>query len=131
MSLLLLDVPCDPIPCPRPRVSRFGTYYPAKYRSWRKEFSEALTESVEANGWDLPLRGALGVEIEFRCLRPRTSKLDHPKPDIDNYIKSVLDGANGILWDDDSQIIRIEATKSWQESPGIGIRIAEIRIPPL
>jgi Holliday junction resolvase RusA-like endonuclease len=33
------------------------------------------------------------------------------KPDIDNYIKLLFDGMNGIIYKDDCQIVALEATK--------------------
>lgn len=35
------------------------------------------------------------------------------KPDIDNIVKTILDALNGIAFDDDSQIVRIRATKTY------------------
>lgn len=45
----------------------------------------------------------VGVDLVFRCRtkRPR---------DLDNLVKLVCDALNGIAWDDDKQIHRIEAT---------------------
>jgi len=31
--------------------------------------------------------------------------------DLDNYVKTVLDGLNGIAWKDDSQVVKITAVK--------------------
>lgn len=38
------------------------------------------------------------------------------KPDIDNVIKSVLDGCNGVIYEDDSQVIEVIAKKSYSEN---------------
>ena len=38
------------------------------------------------------------------------------KPDIDNYVKAVLDGLNGLLFVDDKQIIELTARKKYSES---------------
>ena len=35
------------------------------------------------------------------------------KPDVDNVAKSVLDALNGVAWLDDSQVVRLEISKSY------------------
>lgn len=35
------------------------------------------------------------------------------KPDLDNAIKSILDGLNGIAYYDDKQVVQISASKKW------------------
>lgn len=45
------------------------------------------------------------------------------KPDLDNYIKSVLDGLNGLAFEDDNQIIRIDAIKLYSDHPRTEILI--------
>lgn len=39
------------------------------------------------------------------------SEPDTYKPDIDNIIKSVMDGLNGVAYKDDSQVVEIKAVK--------------------
>ena len=47
------------------------------------------------------------------------------KPDIDNLSKSILDACNGIIYKDDSQIVGLNATKYYSDSPGAEIEIRE------
>ena len=48
------------------------------------------------------------------------------KPDIDNIIKSIQDGLNGVAYDDDCQIVGIEAYKMYTEDqPRVEIRIKD------
>jgi len=125
MPLLLLDVPCEPVPCPRPRVSKFGSYYPPRYRNWKKDFGSQVARIAPfVSGVDLPLQKTLSVSIEVYCTRPKTSKLDFPKPDIDNYVKGVLDACNKLIWTDDSQITQLQARKSWGSPARIVIQVS-------
>lgn len=43
------------------------------------------------------------------------------KPDIDNIIKSLKDGMNGIVYRDDSQVVDIRAKKRYAENPLVKI----------
>ena len=43
--------------------------------------------------------------MEKAILRPNKS------PDLDNYVKLILDSLNGILWEDDRYIIEINSAK--------------------
>ena len=54
-------------------------------------------------------------------------KISHTKkPDLDNLVKLVLDAYNGVLYDDDSQIISLSLSKMYSSTPGIEINITEI-----
>nr|WP_320443163.1 RusA family crossover junction endodeoxyribonuclease [Limosilactobacillus oris] len=48
------------------------------------------------------------------------------KPDTDNYIKSTLDGLNGLLWDDDNQIVDLVASKFYSDNPRVEIEVEEV-----
>jgi Holliday junction resolvase RusA-like endonuclease len=64
----------------------------------------------------------------FQVTRPRTTKLDGPKPDIDNYLKSLMDAlTSAAVWDDDCQVVEVHALKKWAPSEGhINFQIEEI-----
>ena len=72
-----------------------------------------------------PVDGAIGIEIVFRAKRPKTVKRDYPTvaPDLDKYIRGVLDALTGIGYQDDSQVIDIKAEKVYSDSPGADIKI--------
>ena len=44
--------------------------------------------------------------------------------DIDNLIKSVADSLNGVIWDDDDQIVELHATKNYdKDRPRVEITV--------
>lgn len=66
---------------------------------------------------DVPLQATL----EFGYYSPTNNVAYPKKADIDNLSKFVLDSLNGVLYDDDKQVVRLNATKSWQcaKQPGL------------
>lgn len=48
------------------------------------------------------------------------------KPDVDNAAKGILDGATGIIWQDDSQIQCLSCGKFFGETPGTFVNVYQI-----
>jgi Holliday junction resolvase RusA-like endonuclease len=107
--------PISPVAASRPRVSRWGAYFTGTYKDFRIEAKPVIEKITE--GWQ-PTEAKLSVDIGIYPTKPKSTKLEFPRPDIDNYIKSVLDLCNGVLWKDDSQIVSIEAEKRWAKGEG-------------
>ena len=55
--------------------------------------------------------------------------VDHhvSKPDLDNVQKAILDGMNGIVFEDDSQVIDSRARKAYGPEPGVKVFIDEVK----
>ena len=73
-----------------------------------------------------PMVGPVGVDVRCVLARPKrlTRKADAdgllwaPKrPDVDNLVKTVLDGC-AAAWGDDAQVVRLTATKVYAERDG-------------
>lgn len=47
------------------------------------------------------------------------------KPDIDNIVKAILDGLNGIAYDDDKQVVDVKASKFYSVEPKVIIMISK------
>lgn len=45
------------------------------------------------------------------------------KPDLDNVLKAVGDGANGVAWADDRQIVCVVAQRVYAETPGVWVAV--------
>jgi Holliday junction resolvase RusA-like endonuclease len=119
----------DPTPASRPRVSRKGfAYYGKTYERYRREAKAALGAVKKPKG--CPLSGPLKVKIAFYCRSPKKPSNTWPIGDIDNHIKSILDSLNGWAWEDDVQIMWIEATKQYSANPRIEIEWEEYREQP-
>ena len=127
----------EPVPQLRPRVSSrpyIRVYDPPKVANFKR-----ILRSLAANQYSRPpLIGSLSVSLTF--YRPvqssisktarerRLSNQSKPvvKPDTDNYIKSTLDALNGVLWHDDSQIVKIEAEKKYSDHPKITVSVKPV-----
>jgi Holliday junction resolvase RusA-like endonuclease len=107
--------PISPVAASRPRVSKWGSYYTGTYKEFREQAVPVIEKVLE--GYE-PTDKNLRVYVQLYVDKPKSSKLDYPRPDIDNYLKSVFDLMNGRLWTDDRQIIFVEATKEWAKSTG-------------
>ena len=106
--------PINPVAASRPRVTTKGhTYYAGPYKDFRKNIKPLIEELTE--GFE-PLVGPLAVEVDIWVRKPKSTKLDSPRADIDNYVKAIFDCFNGILWEDDSQITIVHAMKAWTSS---------------
>lgn len=103
----------EPKPYERPRFAGGHAYNAPKYANYKKECQFLMKDVFKTN----PLENPLHVNFEFILPCPK-SKLKRPqnadvRPDLDNYIKAVLDAGNGILWRDDSQVISLSAKKKY------------------
>jgi Holliday junction resolvase RusA-like endonuclease len=86
----------------------------------------------------LPLSGPLRVYYSFYRQIPKSASkmrttqmlngMMHPitRPDLDNYNKFLSDCLNGIVWEDDSQVVELNAKKLYGEKEKTLIRIEPI-----
>ena len=128
--LIISDYP--PTPQGRPRVTKFVTYDPTAPQ--KKQFLKSIINQLPKK----PLTKPIALRLLFKIKRPKShynskgelkptaSFLPDKRPDLDNYIKFVLDALNGILYKDDAQIVIIFAKKKYADHSGIEIRIKEL-----
>ena len=124
-------LPCDPIPAPRPRATARGrfasVYHPPEYTRWKEGVAEAV-RGVNDRPPE-PLSVPLVVTVEVFVERPKTTKLTHPGPDIDNYAKGVLDAItqSGLIWADDKHVVDLRISKAWCDDtnpcPGFAVTV--------
>lgn len=124
-------LPCEPMPTPRPRATTRGgkfasVYQPREYMVWKAELAENVRGVNDFPS--VPLTSPLTVSVVARVEKPRTSKLPHPSPDVDNYVKGVLDAItdSGRFWADDKQVRDLRIVKRWADpdtAPGFEVTI--------
>jgi len=128
----------EPVAQGRPRFTTVGefprAYDPAKSRNYKDYVRLVATEHKP----DKPLEGPLELHVTVLRSIPKSfsrKKADAAergeirpttKPDADNYLKSVKDALNGIIWRDDSQIVRVVVEKYYSINPRIEIDVREM-----
>lgn len=128
----------EPVEQARPRATRMGRgirlYDPKKVSVYKKQLAMMCKFQYK----QAPLTGPLMVELNFfrhiqssiskkeRALRLSGSHRPVVKPDTDNYIKSTLDGLNGLLWEDDNQIVDLIAHKYYSDNPRVEIEVTQV-----
>ena len=80
------------------------------YKAFREESSKVLGKMFPK---PQPATGLLDVDVHVFVKRPKTTKFKHPRGDVDNFAKAVLDSLNGIIWGDDVQIFKLTVEKHW------------------
>ncbi|MFY1054686.1 RusA family crossover junction endodeoxyribonuclease [Ectopseudomonas khazarica] len=48
------------------------------------------------------------------------------KPDMDNVIKAIYDGLNGVVWKDDVQVVDAHVRKRFGDTPGVSVRVVPL-----
>jgi Holliday junction resolvase RusA-like endonuclease len=129
MKLTILG---EPIAKGRPRLTTFGgharAYTPKATRDAETNIRAQIVNQLPKDY--IPAAGAIFVNILIHRRKPTSTpkKVRHAikKPDLDNYLKTVLDAMNTIVFKDDSQIITIHASKVFGDKPRIEIDIGEV-----
>jgi len=122
----------------RPRASMIGghahIYTPKKTKDFEKKITR---EFLAAGGEKLPKPIPVRVTIVVFHKVPKSASkkkwadcLDQKirptkKPDIDNICKCVMDGLNGIAYEDDSQVVALIAYKYWAEDDFLEIHVTD------
>jgi crossover junction endodeoxyribonuclease RusA len=110
------------------RFVESSKYLPA----WRNAVKIAAEDAVITEGW-ARVSGPIELEVMFYLDRPSTvSAVKRPQPtvppDLDKLIRGVGDALTGVVYDDDSQVIRCLAWKVYADNrkPGAFIRVNEL-----
>ena len=128
-----------PIGKGRPKVtSRFGhafAYTPTRTKDYEQKIKMTyINNYTYFHRLDGPLEATIN---QYFPVPKGTSKVKHQKminneiqhtkkPDIDNIIKSILDGLNGLAYEDDSQIVSLTANKYYSDNPRVDVSIKKI-----
>jgi Holliday junction resolvase RusA-like endonuclease len=130
----------DPKGKGRPRFTRAGKFTRV-YTDKQTLDYEALIKfyAAEAMGSTDPLETPVSVYLYIRHAVPQSyskkrteaclSGLEQPckKPDIDNIAKTYLDGMNGVVFHDDTQVVDLHVKKVYSAVPGVDVMVMEVK----
>jgi Holliday junction resolvase RusA-like endonuclease len=112
------------VPKGRPRFAAGHAYTPTRTRRYEAIVRQCAKKVM--NGAE-PLKGALACSICVRIEPPQSKRKEleerggcawhTKKPDLDNLVKALLDGMNGIAFEDDSQICEMSLQKLYTLQP--------------
>lgn len=141
-SSCIVWIPGAPIGKARPRVTRAGrTYTPARTAEHedriRKEAAAVASMRSPDGSPMAPMQGPLICNIVCQMPIPKSwpkarredaqrfGRWHTGKPDADNLAKAVLDALNGILYEDDSQVVMLAVTKRYAKAePGTTVTLS-------
>ena len=125
-------IECVPVAKGRPRAARRGNgvvmYTPAKTEAFetlihdecKKVFSSTNSPVWLDVTFFLPVPSSWSKKKAADALNGMIWQTS--RPDIDNYLKAVLDGGNGAIYADDSQVVSVTMAKKYSEKPGVLIK---------
>mgnify|MGYP001281759423 FL=1 len=121
---LTLTIPAEPIAQGRPRFSSRGgfvrAYDPKKSKDWKAFIADFASRCMEEQGYDKPTDVPLKVRARFAFSLPKSrwrkrspveAQWRSQKPDLDNLFKAVTDACEGIVYHNDSQIVKVVIEK--------------------
>ena len=120
MIAIKLDV--RPMPSPRPRVYVNTTIMPKKYKE-HKQFI-----ALKLRAFKPFKRVPLEVEFLFGYKAAKSAAMNKypvPQGDIDNTCKTYLDAMEGVLYENDTQVVKITARKMYSDMNFVFIKIKE------
>jgi Holliday junction resolvase RusA-like endonuclease len=139
-AAVFFTVPGTPVAKGRPRSfvrgGHVGHYTPEKTVRYE---SLVAHEAAVAMGTASPVEGAVRlcvmayfpIPASWSKKRQKAAMdgFEHvaKKPDIDNVVKAVKDGMNGVAWRDDCQVVSLVANKEYSDRPRVEVTFEEIR----
>lgn len=115
-------LPIAPAPKERPRFANGRVYTPNRTK-WYEEAVQLTLQAAKIR----PVTGAVSMTVTFYLTIPKSWQnakkqlakegkvRPTTKPDIDNLAKAIMDGCNGLLYNDDKQVVDLTLRKFYGE----------------
>jgi len=119
----------------RPRVGFYKNLYVPNAAKNKKDIKKQIEKQIDLKNFEI-IKGEVYVKVTFYMPIPKAfSKTDKfiaelgyiksiVKPDIDNLLKTILDGITHTgLWLDDDQVVRIVCEKRYSNEPRTEVKL--------
>ena len=131
----------EPVAQSRPRATRIGNsvrmYDPKKTANFKTDLKMMAQIAKKERKYQIP-DGAISVKIQVTRRVPKSwsrkkqqdaiNGMIHPitKPDLSNYIKSIEDALNGVLWEDDNATVQLISSKKYGKAGRVVVELDEM-----
>ena len=136
MDSVTFFVPGKPQGKSRPRFGNGKAYTDAQTR----EYEERIAWNYRriAGGFRFPDDVFLRVRVQQQMPIPQSASkarkvemlgggtFPSAKPDLDNVVKAVLDGLNGVAYKDDVRVVGIHSVKIYSDNPGVLVEVSRM-----
>lgn len=135
---VVFKVEANPVGKGRPKFARRGnfvsTYTPKKTTDYEEIIKKAAKNAMGSSEpletpvscyfyISLPVPASYSKKRREACLT--NSERPTKKPDIDNIVKCFLDALNGVIYQDDTQVVSIHATKVYGSIGMVDVLVRE------
>lgn len=133
-----LSFPIEPVAWARMNVNTSSGRPRFIKRDKQRSFAGHIGMLANHQWRETPWTCAIKVLVIFYMARPKSPKTPKSKawkdfptgtPDLDNLQKAIFDALNGIVWQDDAQVVHVTAQKIYcehEESPRIELFVGQM-----
>ena len=130
---MLFTIEGEPRGKQRPRLTKSGIVYtPSETTHYEKSVKACY---LMAGGCKIhgPVKVTVWAFLKIppsKSAKAREAMRGTPatkKPDIDNILKIILDGLNGVAYDDDKQVVQATVYKGYRPEPSVSVDVEEVR----
>lgn len=137
--MVRFEIPGAPVAKGRPRVTTVGgharAFTPAKTVRYESTVALAAQQAMAGRS---PFAGPVRLEVAILLPVPASWSRKRQtaavggaiaatkRPDADNVAKAVLDGCNGVVFADDSQIVELHISKRYSNVPAVAVIASEL-----
>ena len=136
-AIVSFEIPGEPVGKGRPRFVRATgrAFTPGKTMTFENMVKALAAEAMAGRA---PVTGPVSVHVSVHLgvaaswsVKRRAAALagetrPTKRPDVENVAKSVLDGMNGVVFADDSQVCLLVALKCWTDRPRTEVLVNEL-----